>query len=127
MAKPELGSKRVCLSCGAKFYDLNRNPILCPKCGTPFQLSALSRPRSEDDSDEDAELDPALAKSADFLPLEVVDAEDGAKVAVVDEIEDADEDIAADDDDTFLAPEEDEDDSDVADLIDGDIEDDEES
>ena len=33
MAKPELGSKRVCVSCGARFYDLNKSPIKCPKCG----------------------------------------------------------------------------------------------
>jgi len=34
MAKPELGTKRVCVSCGARFYDLTRQPALCPKCGT---------------------------------------------------------------------------------------------
>ncbi len=34
MAKPELGTKRVCVSCGAKFYDLTRQPAVCPKCGT---------------------------------------------------------------------------------------------
>ena len=33
MAKPELGLKRVCVSCGARFYDLNRAPATCPKCG----------------------------------------------------------------------------------------------
>ncbi len=26
------GTKRRCISCGAKFYDLNRQPIVCPKC-----------------------------------------------------------------------------------------------
>jgi uncharacterized protein (TIGR02300 family) len=34
MAKPELGTKRVCVSCGARFYDLTRQPAVCPKCGT---------------------------------------------------------------------------------------------
>ena len=34
MAKPELGTKRVCVSCGARFYDLTRAPAVCPKCGT---------------------------------------------------------------------------------------------
>ena len=32
MSKPELGTKRDCPSCGAKFYDLNKNPVVCPKC-----------------------------------------------------------------------------------------------
>jgi uncharacterized protein (TIGR02300 family) len=34
MAKPELGTKRVCVSCAAKFYDLTKTPAVCPKCGT---------------------------------------------------------------------------------------------
>ena len=34
MAKPELGTKRVCVSCGARFYDLTRVPAVCPKCNT---------------------------------------------------------------------------------------------
>ena len=29
------------MTCGAKFYDLNRTPITCPKCGTPFQAAPL--------------------------------------------------------------------------------------
>ncbi len=34
MAKPELGTKRVCVSCSTKFYDLTHTPAVCPKCGT---------------------------------------------------------------------------------------------
>lgn len=34
MVKPELGTKRVCVSCGTRFYDLTKNPAVCPKCGT---------------------------------------------------------------------------------------------
>ncbi|MCC7047942.1 MAG: TIGR02300 family protein, partial [Alphaproteobacteria bacterium] len=34
MAKPEWGVKRTCQSCAAVFYDLRRDPIICPKCGT---------------------------------------------------------------------------------------------
>ncbi len=36
MANPELGQKQVCPNCQAKFYDLNRRPAHCPKCGTDF-------------------------------------------------------------------------------------------
>src|SRR5215475_9192398 len=32
VAKPELGTKRLCANCGAKFYDLSKDPIVCPKC-----------------------------------------------------------------------------------------------
>lgn len=34
MARSELGLKRVCVSCSTKFYDLTRQPAICPKCGT---------------------------------------------------------------------------------------------
>ena len=36
MAKPEWGEKRICLDCGAKFYDMQRSPIVCPSCETVF-------------------------------------------------------------------------------------------
>jgi len=33
VVKANWGSKRTCQSCGARFYDLNKSPIKCPKCG----------------------------------------------------------------------------------------------
>ena len=36
MVDEKLGSKRLCESCGAKFYDLNKLPAICPKCGAEF-------------------------------------------------------------------------------------------
>ena len=121
MAKPELGAKRQCQSCSTKFFDLNRDPILCPKCGTAFQVAASSsrlaaRAVAEE---EDSEIDTA---AADHVPLTDVDAgDDKAEVVVADDIEIEDEPA-----DTFLEEEE-EDGDDVAALIDGDIESDEEA
>lgn len=48
MAKPELGLKRTCVDCNARFYDLNRIPPVCPKCGTT-QPSHLSRLKQHDE------------------------------------------------------------------------------
>jgi uncharacterized protein (TIGR02300 family) len=28
-----LGKKHVCYSCGTKFYDLNKETVICPRCG----------------------------------------------------------------------------------------------
>ncbi|MEM1148034.1 MAG: TIGR02300 family protein, partial [Pseudomonadota bacterium] len=36
MADPELGTKQVCPTCEAKFYDLNKRPAVCPKCQYSF-------------------------------------------------------------------------------------------
>ena len=48
MAKAELGTKRLCASCGAKFYDLNKDPIHCPKCETVYVIAPIvSRSRPE--------------------------------------------------------------------------------
>ncbi len=38
MTKAELGGKRRCLSCNTAFFDLNRTPIVCPKCAEVFHV-----------------------------------------------------------------------------------------
>ena len=40
MVDPKLGTKRVCEACGAKFYDLNKSPAVCPKCGHVYDPAA---------------------------------------------------------------------------------------
>ena len=42
MAKAELGVKRRCLNCNAPFFDLNRVPIVCPKCHAVFQVVEIA-------------------------------------------------------------------------------------
>ena len=36
MIKERWGTKRFCLSCSRKFFDLNRKNIECPYCGSAF-------------------------------------------------------------------------------------------
>ena len=45
MAKMEWGTKRTCPNCGARYYDLNHDPIVCPKCGSNFDPEALLKTR----------------------------------------------------------------------------------
>ena len=45
MVKPEWGSKHTCQNCGAKYYDLQRSPIVCPKCDTEFSPDTLLKSR----------------------------------------------------------------------------------
>ena len=45
MTKAEWGTKRICQSCGAKYYDLQRSKIACPKCGAAYDPDALLRSR----------------------------------------------------------------------------------
>jgi uncharacterized protein (TIGR02300 family) len=34
--KATRGTKRVCQACAAPFYDLSRDPIVCPSCGAQY-------------------------------------------------------------------------------------------
>lgn len=45
MAKPALGTKRICAGCDAKFYDLGKDPIVCPTCETVFVIPKAPPPR----------------------------------------------------------------------------------
>jgi uncharacterized protein (TIGR02300 family) len=129
VARPELGTKRVCPTTGRKFYDLNKDPIVSPYSGeswprTAFEPLSKASPAANDDDEEDAAADPASA-GAEFVPLEDVE-ETVAKDPAADDIEIDEEIVAGDDDDTFLEEEE-EGEDDVAGLIDGEIEGDEET
>ncbi len=119
MAKPELGAKRQCQSCATKFYDLNRDPIICPKCGAVFQVALARAPaRVQQEEEVDTEKEGVDTVSLD----EVEESENAAETIDVDE----DVELVDDsDDDTFLEEEEGEDD-DVSGLIDGDLESDDE-
>ena len=136
MAKPELGTKRLCGNCGAKFYDLSKDPIVCPKCQTVLTLAAVaarSRPepaaaaRAPKPAPEEVVV--PETPEAEFVSLEDADAEaQGKKGADGEAIEGAeDEEIELDErlDDAALI-EEQETDEDVTDII-GDVENEEEA
>jgi uncharacterized protein (TIGR02300 family) len=126
VAKPELGLKRQCMSCGAKFYDLNKDPAVCPKCGTVFQAVALSRvaapvaTRAAQSEDDESDVE---TTGPEMVSLEEVEADEAEKDLPIDDDIDVGDDAT---DDTFLEEEE-EGEDDVSGLIDGDIEDDEEA
>ena len=41
MPKPDLGRKHECSECGARFYDLGKEPATCPKCGTVSTFASV--------------------------------------------------------------------------------------
>ena len=45
MSKPEWGIKRLCPSCGIKYYDFNKETIKCPKCEFEFDPDLLLKSR----------------------------------------------------------------------------------
>jgi uncharacterized protein (TIGR02300 family) len=136
VAKPELGTKRLCSNCGAKFYDLGKDPIVCPKCHTAMEVTAIS-PRSRPDSAaarapapvaEEEVVAPEVA-DAEFVSLEEADAEaQGKKPGDAEAGTEEDVELEEDEpmDDATFIEEQEEGDDDVTDII-GDVEDEEES
>ena len=80
MAKPEWGTKRICQSCSAPFYDLRRDPIVCPKCAAVFDPEAILKSRKLKAAEEIAPTPKKEVKD----PEEILKAE-GDDEAVADE------------------------------------------
>jgi len=74
VGKLDLGTKRICHSCGARFYDLNRDPIACPKCGTTHDPQATLKAR------RNRSLAAEKAKQAKSVPVLVPDEVELVKV-----------------------------------------------
>ena len=125
VVKAELGTKRTCPSCAARFYDLLKEPIECPKCGATFIAPAIlpskgdmpamapARPQRETESEDMENADVELVSLED---AEAPDAGDDDAAGIEDV--DLGEDEGGDDDDTFLVEEEEEGDN-MSGLIDG--------
>ena len=81
--KAEWGKKRQCQECGVKFYDFDKEDIVCPSCGAVFDVEASIR----------------LKRSRQQIEEEV-DNQDDVEAVLLDD--DIDADIGADDDDDIL-------------------------
>jgi uncharacterized protein (TIGR02300 family) len=136
VAKPELGTKRICPDTGRKFYDLNKDPAISPYTGKAVPVetpAARGRPepqaqRAAGPGHEAAAPEP---QDAEFVSLEEADAEaqgSAKKPAAAAEPEVEEEEVEMDEslDDAAFIEEQEEEDADVTDIIGGDIENEEE-
>lgn len=109
--KAERGTKRTCQNgeCGSRFYDLNRDPITCPICGTVYELSASPVASSAASAAADRAARKPQKKPA--YPVESVKPQDAPEAEGEDAlaaVEGDEEPAAGDDDETFLEEEEEE-------------------
>jgi uncharacterized protein (TIGR02300 family) len=133
VAKPELGTKRLCASCSAKFYDLNKDPIHCPKCGAVYEVVVATRPvrpwaapvaprppvPEEAPAPEPQEVETVSLEEADAEEQGAAKKPAPAEAGIEEEEVEMDESL--NDDNTFIEEQEEED-ADVTDIIGGDIE-----
>lgn len=131
MAKPELGTKRICPETGRKFYDLNKDPIVSPYTGKTYPLSYFDDTKSEIIEEKAEEVEETKAEAddeedtgnAEVISLEDAEEDESGKDENLPDLGDNtdDDDLEIDDDDdddTFLAEDEDDDDDDVSGIID---------
>ena len=95
VAKPEWGTKIICPSCGAKFYDLKRDPAPCPKCETPVSAKPVVKPRAPAPAKPKPPVPPAkVAKPLD--DEDAVEVDDDADLEDVLDDDDEDDDVIED-------------------------------
>jgi uncharacterized protein (TIGR02300 family) len=122
--KAERGTKRTCQNpeCGSRFYDLNRDPVVCPVCQTAYELAAspvAMGAAAPAVAEEKAPRKPAKKPAypvAEAAKPEEAPAPEGDEVLPV--LEGDEEPAAAEDDETFLEEEE-EDGADMSNIIGG--------
>jgi len=123
VSKPEIGTKRQCTNCGAKFFDLRKSPIVCPKCGAVYQVATIKARevfRGATKPLPEAEVENS---EAELVSLEEVEeGDDKVPAAAMDDLEVEGERA----DDNLLPEEEEEVNGDMPPLIDGDHDADEE-
>ncbi|CAM3060172.1 MULTISPECIES: TIGR02300 family protein [Methylobacterium] len=128
MARPDLGTKRICPTTGKKFYDLNKDPVVSPYSGEVVPTAvATSFGRAAP---------PVVARKE--APVEEEDEAEGPELVSLDEVEaeeaDKDTDTEGDDaldieddgetveDDTLVVDEDDDNTSDLVEVNDDDDE-----
>ena len=100
MGRPELGTKCACVSCAERFYDLNRVPATCPKCGAeqpPEKLRVFRPTRSTVDFRRQVRPPVPVVAEEDVEPVSTPDAEDEEEAPETDEEIDEDLEIVPDD------------------------------
>jgi uncharacterized protein (TIGR02300 family) len=118
--KIDRGTKRTCQNpeCGSRFYDLNRDPIVCPICSTQYALAATAALAAVAPAMAEKRPRPGMKKPA--YPVEGIkpaDAPEAEGEEVLADVE-GDTEPTTEDDETFLEEEE-EDGSDMSNIIGG--------
>ncbi len=106
MAKPEWGTKQACPKCGTRFYDLgNAEPVVCISCANEWVPEPYLKSKQPMPFEAEKAAVPAIeGEDADLLVADDLDIDEEAEDSVAD--------VSLDDDD-----------SDIADVVDPNAED----
>ena len=108
MVKPELGTKRICVACATRFYDLTRTPAVCPKCGTEQPTEQPRARRTGGNVADEKRLKKVPAPGLEDADVEIETAEEEAEEDVLEDASDLEDDADAISGDIEVEPESDE-------------------
>jgi uncharacterized protein (TIGR02300 family) len=110
VVKPELGTKRTCPSCAARFYDLMKNPIACPKCGTTFIAESILPSKGDGPAPPPRPRpapEPEAAPEVELVSLEEAEPAADDETAAIEDVDLGEEEtVAGTEEDVFLEEEE---------------------
>lgn len=95
LGKVDLGEKLTCSNCEARYYDLNKNPALCPKCGTANERPKVFKAKKAETAAKPIKETPKPKKKLDDDEDDIEDIEDIED----DDADDIEDDLDDEDDD----------------------------
>ena len=106
MAIKERGVKRNCQACGAVFYDLLNDPIICPKCGSEYDPEAILKSRKTRLPAEEAAVkieneDAGVTEEDNIAGVELDDDED----VILPDVDDVEQDVSVVEDEPLISDE----------------------
>jgi len=108
------GLKRICASCGVKFYDFNKSPVICPACKAKFtgEIAVKSRRSKSTIAPDTVKRDEIEAKNREAF-------DDDDDTVSLEDVKDDDDDSQEKDDDLSIEDiDGNDDDDDLSDLND---------
>ena len=106
MAIKERGVKRNCQACGAVFYDLLNDPIICPKCGSEYDPEAILKSRktrlpAEEEAVKIENEDAGVTEEDNIAGVELDDDED----VILPDVDDEEQDVSVVEDEPLISDE----------------------
>ena len=91
MVKESWGKKRTCPKCDTRFYDLNKDPLICPNCEHTFSLESIMEvfkksPKETSSKKTSAQATPTDIEAEDIILDEDLDEDTNSSIDLEDNL-----------------------------------------
>ncbi len=67
------GIKRVCTNCNNRFYDMNKRPVICPKCNSEWEIKSPTPATNDAVEDKKEEISNDALDGDNLVSLEDIE------------------------------------------------------